>query len=219
MSSMCAARSDPNDVFKLDASHTDEATELLASAFFDYPMWAWVMRDEKHRREALPLAMRASFIWGLILDEAYGIGTPLRGVAIWAPPAMADADVDPDGTRTGWDQVVTAVGEAGMRLYESMIEIQRPLRDQLMPAGAWYLPWLAVDPATQRTGAGTALLHAMWARLDPTGAATYLETENGVNVAYYRQHGFELMHEGVLPPGGPPYYCLLRRPSSGEPRS
>jgi ribosomal protein S18 acetylase RimI-like enzyme len=199
--------------YKLDASHAGEAAALLTRAFFDYPMWAWVLPDEKHRRRALPLAMRASVAWGLILDNAFGIGEPLCGVAIWAPPGMADIDVDPDGSRTNWAAVEDAVGPDGLRRFERMVEVQKPFRDRHIAPGGWYLPWLGVDPAAQRTGAGSALLRAMWARLDPAGAATYLETENEANVAYYEKQGYELVHRGVLPDGGPPFFCFSRSPA------
>jgi GNAT superfamily N-acetyltransferase len=202
----------PADVYKLDVSHTDEAAALLTRAFFDYPMWAWVMPHEDHRRRALPIAMRASVIWGLILDEAYGIGSPLQGMAIWAPPGMADADIDPDNSRIDWDSVVAAIGDEGMRRFELMIEVEKPLRDAHIPANGWYLPWLGVEPATQRTGAGSALLRAMWARLDPRGCPTYLETEKPANVPYYVKQGYEVVHEGVLPGGGPEYFCFSRTP-------
>jgi GNAT superfamily N-acetyltransferase len=206
------APSRASGVYKLDASHVEEATALLVRAFFDYPMWAWVMPDEAHRRRALPLAMRASFLWGLILDEAYGIGRPLQGIAIWAPPGMADADVDPDGSRTNWDAVVAAIGERGMRRFELMIEEQQPLRARHIAADGWYLPWLGVDPDAQRTGAGSALLRAMWARLDPQGCSTYLETEKLANVPYYEQQGYTLVHQDMLPDGGPEYFCFQRTP-------
>jgi ribosomal protein S18 acetylase RimI-like enzyme len=201
------------DVYKLDGSHTEAAAALLTRAFFDYPMWTWVLPDEAQRRTALPIAMRASFLWGLILGEAYGIGRPLRAVAVWAPPGMADVDVDPDGSRTDWNRVVETVGAAGTRRFEQMVEVQRPLRDRFIADGGWYLPWLGVDPDAQRTGAGSALLRAMWGRLDPTGAATYLETENEANVRYYERQGYALVAQGVLPDGGPPYFCFSRDPA------
>lgn len=200
------------EVHKLDASHADQASDLLARAFFDYPVWTWVIPDERRRREVLPLAMRASVRWGLILDEVYGIGLPLRGVAIWAPPGMADADVDPEGTRTGWDLFAAAAGEAALLRFESMIAIQQPLRERFIPPDGWYLPWLGVDPGAQRAGAGSTLLRAMWARLDPRGSATYLETEKAANVPYYLRQGYVLLHQGDLPEGGPSYYCMQRQP-------
>src|SRR5262245_1975177 len=99
----------------LDAGDIDEAAAMMARAFFDYPMWQWVLPDEEHRRRALPVSARASIIWGQILGHAYVVGEPALGLAIWAPPGMADVDVDPDGTKTGWNDVVAAVGPDGIR--------------------------------------------------------------------------------------------------------
>jgi ribosomal protein S18 acetylase RimI-like enzyme len=213
---MSAVRFTAADVYKLDETHTDAASALLTRAFFDYPMWSWVMPDQAHRTSALPIAMRASVVWGLLLGAVYGVGRPLRGMAIWAPPGMADADVDPDGSKLDWDNVVAAIGPEGMQRFESMIEVQKPLPGQHMDARTWYLPWLGVDPDAQRTGAGSALLRAMWARLDAEGAASYLETEKVANVPYYLKQGYEVVEQGVLPEGGPEYSCFLRRPRLGR---
>lgn len=188
----------------------DEAATLLARAFFDYPMWQWIMPDEDHRRRALPVSARATLRWGELIGETHAIGDPMHGIAVWGRPGMADSDVDPDGTLTDWSAVEAAIGAVGMRRFEAMIEAQRPLREKHLGQGAWYLAWLGVDPAAQRTGAGSALLRHMFDRLDPLGAATYLETEKAANVPYYLKQGFEIVHQGVLPEGGPEFWCFLR---------
>jgi ribosomal protein S18 acetylase RimI-like enzyme len=201
-----------NEVRPLADLEVNDAVEMMARAFFDYPMWQWVLPDEEHRRRALPVSARASLLWGQILGHVYVCGEPVRGVAIWAPPGMADADVDPDGSKTEWAAVVDAVGRQGMRRFEAMIEIQRPLRERHIPPGGWYLPWLCVEPATQRSGVGTALLRSMFDRLDTQGVPTFLETEKEANVPYYLKHGYEIVHAGILPDGGPGFWCFLRMP-------
>jgi ribosomal protein S18 acetylase RimI-like enzyme len=198
-----------------DQSSVDEAASMMARAFFDYPMWQWIMPDEEHRRRALPISARASVLWGQLLGETFAVGAPMRGLAVWARPGMADEDVDPDGSRTDWDNVVAAVGPEGMRRFETMIEVQKPLREKYIPEGGWYLAWLGVEPAEQKSGIGSALLRDMLDRLDEDGAATYLETEKAANVPYYLKHGYEVVHQGVLPDDGPEYFCFLRQPQQG----
>ncbi len=191
-----------------------EASQLRARAFFDSPMWQWIVPDEEHRRRVMLLWSRAAIVWGRLAGNMLAVGNPIRGVALWARPGMADADVDPDGTRgTNWPEVEDAIGPTGVRRLEMSAELQRPLRERYMPAGSWYLNLLGVDPEAQRTGVGSALLRDMWTRLDAEGAATYLETAKAANVPYYLKQGCEIVHEGVLPDGGPEYWCFLRHPA------
>ena len=209
---------DTPTVHRLTPAQFAAAAPMMARAFFDYPMWQWIMPDDDHRRRALQPASRATLLWGELVGDNLVVGgeqgDPVRGVAVWARPGMADHDVDPDGSLTDWSAVEEAIGPVGMRRFEMMVEIQRPLRTKYIPADGWYLCWLGVDPDVQRTGAGTALLRDMFARLDSQGAATYLETEKAANVPYYLKHGYEIVHEGTLPDGGPEYWCFLREPKS-----
>lgn len=205
----------PQRVHRLEASDFDEAASLMVRAFFDYPMWQWVLPDEVHRRRALPVAMRASLKWGSLLGESYALASqdgPLHGVMIWAPAGMSDVDLDPEDALIRWAEVEEAVGADGMGRFEAMIEAQRPSRLKYLGSDGWYLSWLGVDAGAQRTGAGSALLRDMFARLDPQGIATYLETEKAANVPYYLKHGYEVVHTGVLPDGGPEFWCFLRTP-------
>lgn len=213
--------SSSSGVHRLEASGFDEAGLMMARAFFDYPMWQWIMPDDDHRHRALPVSARATLRWGELIGETHVLADqqdgPIRGVAVWAQPGMADHDVDPDGTLTDWTAVEEAIGPVGMRRFEMMVEVQKPVRDKHIPSDGWYLAWLGVDPAAQRGGVGSALLRDMFALLDPQGIATFLETEKAANVPYYLKHGYEVVHSGVLPDGGPEYWCFLREPGASRP--
>ena len=65
----------------------------------------------------------------------------------------------------------------------------------------WYLQLLAVDPASQRRGVGTALLAPVLERVDAEGALAYLETQEEANLAYYARVGFTLDRRLEVGPG------------------
>jgi GNAT superfamily N-acetyltransferase len=203
------------DIRKLTARDVDEAGDLLARAFLDYPLLTWAMPEDMHRRSALPTFMRVTVRWGLLMNEVVGIGDPLRGVAIWAPPGMADLDLDPDDSAVHYHEALAAIGPEAESRFDLFLAEQRALRQQEMGPRTWYLAWLGVDPARQRDGIGGALLHDMFSRLDPTGDNIYLETENAVNVPYYQDHGFSVATEGAISGGGPQFWSMIRRPRSG----
>jgi len=199
----------PLAVAHLDAAQVDEAAGLLTRAFFASPVWPWLVPDETQRRMAMTWFMSASVRYGMLGGEAYGAGAPLRGVAIWDRPSDG-IDLDPDGTKSGFHETSSRMGEYVMARFAAMALSQR-VREQAMGGRPhWYLPWLAADPASQRTGAGTALLTAMFTRLDAAGLPCCTETSNEVNVAYYERHGFVVVGEGTFPLDGPRFWTMRR---------
>jgi ribosomal protein S18 acetylase RimI-like enzyme len=154
--------------------------------------------------------MRATVRWGLLMNEVFGIGDPLRGVAIWAPPGMADVDLDPDDSAVRYHEAVAAIGPEAEVRFDRFLAEQRALRQQEMGPRTWYLAWLGVDPAQQRAGVGGALLRNMCSRLDLTEDDIYLETEQAINVPYYQGHGFSVATEGVISGGGPRFWSMQR---------
>ena len=68
-------------ITKLTEPQLEEAAALLARAFFDSPVWTWVVPDETQRRTAMAWFMSAAVRYGMLGGEAYGAGAPLRGVA------------------------------------------------------------------------------------------------------------------------------------------
>jgi ribosomal protein S18 acetylase RimI-like enzyme len=75
----------------------------------------------------------------------------------------------------------------------------------------WYLPFIAVDPARQGKGHGSALMRHALAACDREGRLAYLESSNPKNVPLYQRHGFELL--GTIQAGGSPsIFPMLRKP-------
>ena len=199
------------NIRKLTNADVDEAADLLARAFFDYPMLTWLMPGDAHRRAALPVFMSASVRWGLLMNDVFGIGDPLCGVAIWAPPSMADRDLDPDDSSVRYHEAAAAIGPDAEARLERFGAEQRDLRQHQMGPRTWYLAWLGVDPDQQRAGAGTALLDDMFFHLDRIGDDIYLETEKSANVPYYLLRGFSVVTEGAISGGGPRFWTMRRK--------
>jgi ribosomal protein S18 acetylase RimI-like enzyme len=195
---------------KLDANDVGAAGDLLARAFFDYPMLTWLMPDDAHRRIALPIFMRVSVRWGLLMNDVFGIGDPLRGMAIWAPPGMSDLDLDPDDSAVRYHEAAAAMGPEAEARFDRFGAEQRAVRQREMGRRTWYLAWLGVDQDQQRGGAGAALLTDMLFHLDSIGDDVYLETEKAANVGYYMRHGFSVATEGVISGGGPRFWSMRR---------
>ena len=69
---------------------------------------------------------------------------------------------------------------------------------------------VAVDPACQGRGTGTALIRHGLALADRDGVPAFLETGKPRNVPYYERLGFRVAEEGDAPDGGPHMWFMLR---------
>jgi ribosomal protein S18 acetylase RimI-like enzyme len=201
----------PFTVVKLDHEGAEAAAQILARAFSDSPAWTWFCPDEERRRTIIVQGMRTAVRWGLLLNETH-VTAPAGGVAIWEPPTTQDANTAARAQR-GWDDFFAAAGPDVSKRMNLMNEFERPMREEAANGRPhWSLSWIGVDPPLQRTGAGSALLKHVLARLDASGTPCILDTERQRNVPFYERHGFAVTHHGVLPDGGPPYWIMLREP-------
>ncbi len=203
---------DPITVVRLPEASVAEAGEVLARAFFDDPLWTWIEPDDERRRQMLPWFMTMSTRYGQLAGEQYTTAGRIMGVAAWSPPG-ADEDLDPDGSRTGFNEAPAHMGEDALRRFLAMVEHQSAVRRQSMQQPFWYLPSLGVDPPFQRQGVGSALLAPVLDRADADSLACYLETEKAENLRFYGKRGFRVLVEDVNPGRGPRWWGLRREPA------
>lgn len=102
-------------------------------------------------------------------------------------------------------------GTALPRLLRYMRSSQ-DLLEELGGTEIWRLTGLAVEPAEQGCGIGSALLRAGIERADEDGLAVGLVTDNPRNLPFYGRHGFEVAAERRLR-FGPHTAWGMRRPA------
>jgi GNAT superfamily N-acetyltransferase len=76
----------------------------------------------------------------------------------------------------------------------------------------WLLDQLAVEPAAQSRGTGSALIRFALQRASDEGLPLFLETGVARNVALYGRFGFTVTHEADAPGGGPHVWFMRRDP-------
>jgi GNAT superfamily N-acetyltransferase len=194
---------------RMTAAQAEDAAAVLARAFFDDPLWRWIEPDDARRPSSLRWLMAVSVRYAHLFGEAY-VTDGVRGAALWHPPGAADED--PDGTRTGYADAAEQMGAAALARFELMVAYQGDLQARDMPKPHWGVSWIGVDPGARRRGAGSALMAPVLRRADEDGVPCYLETENVVNLPFYRKNGFEVLREDEVPEGGPRFWTLARLP-------
>jgi GNAT superfamily N-acetyltransferase len=196
-------------IIPLHSSQQKLAADVLARAFFNDPLMLYYLPDPARRTRALPYMMRVTLRYSLFYGQVFT--TPgLDGMACWLPPGdqmsmvgLLRASLGVIPPDLGW--------EALRRLNQVEPAIDR-IHHVCVPRPHWYLMLLGVEPARQGQGLGGALIAPVLANAHAAGLPCYLETMTELDVAFYRKHGFKVVFETDLPPGGLHVWMLLKQP-------
>jgi GNAT superfamily N-acetyltransferase len=210
MVDIAAAREQALSVRKGEETEAAAMAGALARAFFDDPVFTWVLRGDMRRmrilRRGFELFLRR--VW-LAERETYTTAAT-AGVAVWEPPGA-------------WEH---GLGEQ-LRLLPSMLAVfarhsPRVLRvlatletghpSEPVSPPHYYLAFLGVDPPWQGRGLGSALLAPVLDRCDRERAPAYLEASTARNRALYERQGFEVTEEFKLARAAPPQWRMWREP-------
>lgn len=182
---------------------------VLARAFFDDPVFAWLSPDPSRRGAALPgffaATARHHFLAGPGAEVATA-GAGIGAVALWDPPGCG-----PQSARAKVAMLPSAV-----RAFRGRLGVARALTEAMKAAHPeephWYLAMIGSDPQVRGGGFGNALMRSRLDRCDAECAPAYLESSNPDNIGYYQRFGFELTGEIPMPGGGPSLWPMWRRP-------
>lgn len=179
--------------------------EILADAFYDDPVFAWLIPDDTKRRARLSryfaielrhLALPRGRVWTT---------SDLSGAALTLPPGSWRV---PTLTTLRHGAVF------GSRLYRAArIGAGMELRHIHKPH--YYVRDVGVHPDMQGEGIGSRLLRPTLERCDREGMPAYIEASNERSAALYERLGFE--HTSVLRVAGSPPLWLMVRPPHDPP--
>jgi GNAT superfamily N-acetyltransferase len=179
-------------IFDITPGQTEEAADVLAQAFEDYPMMRYFFAD--HTRTYLDCVV-GMFTLGCKVRHA--LKSPLLGCELDATLiGVAYADLPsspeiPEKLKEEFGPFLELVGLAAQEKFD----IYRALKEKYTPdADHVYLQAIGVTPAAQGTGAGGALLDALHkiSEADSTSTGVALDTQNPKNVTLYEKYGYEV---------------------------
>lgn len=193
----------------LGDAHVTDAAAVLARAFFDDPLFVWIEPDAERRARILVWLMAIGSRYGTRFGEVHGTVDALRGAAVWLPPGASS--VDPARLeQAGFVNPGGVLGDIGLERFGTFMAHAESLHLRDMAEAHWYLMILGVDPPFQGRGLGGGILQPVVERADSEGLPCYLETAKEQNLAFYRKHGFNVVHEGTMPGDGPRFWTMSR---------
>ncbi|SCL33178.1 Acetyltransferase (GNAT) family protein [Micromonospora nigra] len=192
-------------VERLGSADIRLVAERITEAFLVLDQPRWLVPDEASR----PTVMAAHF--EIMVDHAVRHGlvyatTDRAGVAVWFPSVGDPAPPPPD-----YDARLSA---ACGQWTERFVHLDKLFADHHPHDDHHHLAFLAVDPARQGQGLGTALLRHHHAVLDAQGMPAYLEASCPRSRDLYARHGYRV-DEPFRLPDGTPFWPMWREPSAG----
>ncbi len=197
-------------LIRLTLAQKAPAAQLLARAFQDDPLMRFAMPDDAKRAPRLLWLVDTFVHYCVLYGEAYA--TPqLEGVACWLPPGQTALTFG-RLWRTGMLALGRKLGVAATGRFLATTRYTEKVHKAVMPAPHWYLWVISVDPACQGRGLGGSLLQPVLERATSSGVPCYLETHSPKNVAFYKKHGFDVAHQGVIPNRGLSVWAMVKQP-------
>jgi GNAT superfamily N-acetyltransferase len=178
---------------------------MLARAFADDPIFDLLVTDRADRtfevqrlfeRLDAPLASMG-FVWE--------IGDAVAAAA-WIPRGAHEAWAEIDAATLPY---VREISPDGGRRWEAMWGW---VLERIPDEPLWLLDNIGVEPGSQGTGLGRALIEHGFRLAEEDGVGTFLETTVPGNVPYYEHLGFHVVEDGVTPLEGPHAWLMRRDP-------
>jgi GNAT superfamily N-acetyltransferase len=181
------------------AADRTETVETLIRAFFDDPVFAWVLPDPATRAAKMRwlghrwLRARERHDNLFVVEKARGL---LVGVA---PTGNPDVPF--------WSQLkvglLTMPFVFGVHSFRRFLAVDADLKRRHAEELAdphYVIDILAVDPPSQGSGWGTRLLNGYLQLADQQRLPSYLVTNNPRNLPFYERAGFRVIREALVAP-------------------
>lgn len=183
---------------------------MLERVFFNWPVAVLLEPDEVRRlktRYFYAVTVRLLLKYG----EGYAPSPKIEGVAIWV-----HSDYNEFSTwqliKSGTLKAVRKVGVKAFKRIYPWLEFVEKHNSELTKTPHYHFAWLGVEPKHQKKGIGTELIHALLNKCSKENMQCTLDTQEKINVDYYKRFGFKVIKECQYPNADITYWGMLWEP-------
>lgn len=199
-------------VVKLKRSQIDAASEVLAQAFNNDPMFRYfALEDEPARLDLINWVAKTILRYSQHYNHIYTTQDDLKGIAVWLPPGKYPLN-DLRLLLSGLYRIPPKLRFNRFRQLIALYSKIEEYHQQDLPEKHWYLNMLGVSPAYQSQGVGSLLLQPILKQADQEKLPCYLETSTEKGVRFYQKQGFQVLRSGTFLEMNLSYWTLKREP-------
>jgi ribosomal protein S18 acetylase RimI-like enzyme len=201
-----------SDYRLLTLSDVEQAADVIAQAFVDDPLLAFMLPFKRTRVGTLRKFFRPYGEVNIKNQRGYGVGEPLKGVAYWQSPSQDNVSISIKSLSKFLPLLLTfyPIGYYRARpIFQQIDALHQKHADE----PHYYLDNLGVVPSAQGQGFSSKLIRPILEKADSEKVIVYTDTVTPSNVAFYEHFGFQCVEVCPNQETGITVYAL-RRPLS-----
>ncbi len=188
---VCLQRSGTDRARLLEESELDAVANIMSRSFQDDPFMVYLVPDSQKRSRIMPRFFRVFLKSSMRNHQAFVIGCPPKGIAIWNFPYQRRIDI-------------ASLFIAGLPrlLFQGFLipflnaikvfHIIEDLQSKYLHDCDYYLNMLAVTPEWQNRGLGSKLVRPFLKKAKTESKDVYVETMTLCDVKIYEHFGFQV---------------------------
>jgi len=186
-----------------------KATEVLAKAFYDYPIIQFLLPNDREKKISHFFNVVVKI--GVRYGEVFGTSKDFEGVAIWL-----DSNKHIGLLREIRCGGLSILYNLGFKSFKKCLAfdtfISNLHKEHRNTQHYHYLEFIGVDPIYQGKGFGSKLLRNKFKDLKKKGLPIYLDTHSQDNISIYQHLGFKIIDEVVVPDANIPQWSMFWNP-------
>jgi GNAT superfamily N-acetyltransferase len=190
--------------YQADAVDAPIITSTIVSAFHDLAVTRWLVEHPIERRRAFHNYIRIHVEHALAHGKVWGT-LNRAGVAVWFGNDKPMPEI------TDYDRRLAAACGEHLERFQILDEL---LAKHHPHEAHHHLAFLAVGPAHQGQGIGSALMDEHHVHLDQLGMPAYLEAACPRSRELYLSHGYQDHGDPIVLPDGPTMWPMWRPPDT-----
>jgi GNAT superfamily N-acetyltransferase len=196
---------------QLALSDLELAARIMAQAFVDDPLCAFMLPSRRTRPTTLYRFFRAFGEVSIKHNRSYGVGAPLQGVAYWKFPDQENLSISIKSIGKFIPLLFTPypIGHFRARAVFRQIEA---MHQKHASNPHYYLDNIGVLPSHRGQGVSSSLIRPVLEMADAHRVIAYTETVTRANVALYEHFGFRCLEENCVTRTGITVWALHRSP-------
>jgi GNAT superfamily N-acetyltransferase len=199
----------PSESRLLSLADVEPAAQVLAQAFQDDPLCAYLLPFKWTRIKTLVKLFRVYGEINIKSGRGYGVGEPLQGVAYWKTPEQESLSVS-IGALGKFLPLLFTMYPIGLFRARPILSQTDALHDKYASEPHYYLDNIGVLPSAQGQGYSSRLIRPILALADEKKVIVYTDTVTRSNVAFYEHFGFQCAEESTIPGTGITVFALRR---------